>query len=347
MKPRQFAAFVAPSVLMMLALMALPLVMTVWLSLRSCNPVMEQVRVQQSGPFGSQEVLTQQAKLGANGKPLEHCAWVGGAYYRKVLGLDATADRPDQRPDQRPDERPNERTNERPDRDAPANEFWVALRFTLVYVAATTPFILLIGLGLALGVNRLTQRLKSLFITAALLPFILTPLVGALAIKWLFRDDGLVSALLAGAGLHIHWMAQASTAQLLIVLYGIWHVAPFAFIVLYAGLQSVSKDALEAARIDGATRWQLLRFVTLPHLMPLVVFIMLIHLMDAYRVFEPVLVLTQGAFTTSVQYLTYHILLNEANPYKASAAAVLTLAGIAVLLVPLLVKTWREQRAGQ
>ena len=163
----------------------------------------------------------------------------------------------------------------------------------------------------------------------------------------LFRDDGLASALLAGAGLHIHWMAQASTAQLLIVLYGIWHVAPFAFIVLDAGLQSVSKDALKAASIDGATRWQLLRFVTLPHLMPLVVFITLIHLMDAYRVFEPVLVLTQGTFTTSVPYLTNHILLNEANPYKASAAAVLTLAGIAVLLVPLLVKTWREQRAGQ
>ncbi len=330
MKPRQFAAFVAPSVLMMLALMALPLVMTVWLSLRSCNPVMEQVQVQQSGPFGSQEVLTQQAKVGVDGKALEQCGWVGGEYYRKVLGLDATTDGPD----------------EGPHTGAPPNEFWVALRFTLIYVAATTPFILLIGLGLALGVNRLTQRLKSLFITAALLPFILTPLVGALAIKWLFRDDGLVSALLAGVGLHIHWMAQASTAQLLIVLYGIWHVSPFAFIVLYAGLQSVSKDALEAASIDGATRWQLLRFVTLPHLMPLMVFITLIHLMDAYRVFEPVLVLTQGAFTTSVQYLTYHILLNEANPYKASAAAVLTLAGIAVLLVPLLVKTWREQRSG-
>ena len=80
--------------------------------------------------------------------------------------------------------------------------------------------------------------------------------------------------------------------------------------------------------------------------MPLFVFITLIHLMDAYRVFEPVIVLTQGAFTTSVQYLTYHILLLENNPYKASAAAVLTLAGIVVLLIPLLVKTWREQKGG-
>ena len=80
--------------------------------------------------------------------------------------------------------------------------------------------------------------------------------------------------------------------------------------------------------------------------MPLLVFVTLIHLMDAYRVFEPVVVLTQGAFTTSVQYLTYFILLQENNPYKASAAAVLTLIGILILLIPLLIKTWREQKGG-
>jgi multiple sugar transport system permease protein len=114
----------------------------------------------------------------------------------------------------------------------------------------------------------------------------------------------------------------------------------------YAGLQGVPQDALEAATIDGATRWQKLRYVTLPHLAPLIVFITLIHMMDAYRVFEPVVVLTQGAFTTSVQYLTYHILLMENNPFKASAAAVLTLVGIVFLLIPLLVKTWREQKQG-
>ena len=134
---------------------------------------------------------------------------------------------------------------------------------------------------------------------------------------------------------------------MLIILYGVWHVVPFAFIVLYAGLQSVPQDSLEAATIDGASRWQKLRYVTLPHLMPLVVFVMLIHIMDAYRVFEPVLVLTQGAFTTSVQYLTYDILMQQNNPFKASAAAVLTVLGIAVLLIPLLRRTWREQRGGQ
>ena len=258
---------------------------------------------------------------------------MGLDYYRKVLGLEAASSPTPAKP---------------PGSAKPAEptEFFSALRFTLLYVAATTPFVLGGGLVLALAMDRVTQRLKAVFIAASLLPFIITPVVGALAIKWLFRDNGLVPHLLGGLGVEVFWMAQAWSAQMLVVLYGIWHVLPFAFIVFYAGLQGVPQDALEAATIDGATRWQKLRYVTLPHLMPLLVFVLMMHLMDAYRVFEPVMVLTQGAFTTSVQYLTYHVLLQEDNPYKASAASVLTIIGIAILLVPLLRKTWREQRQG-
>ena len=325
MKRRSFIGFTAPSVLLMLSLLALPLVMTLLLSLRNCAFELELVTVQQSGPFGSHAVTTQRAKLDASGQAVQHCGWVGLDYYRKVLGLQGSEDGA---------------------AEAGGNEFFGALRFTLLYVAATTPFVLGGGLALALAMNRVTQRLKGLFIAASLLPFIITPVVGALAIKWLFRDDGLVPHVLGQFGVQVFWMAQAWSAQMLVVLYGIWHVLPFAFIVFYAGLQGVPQDALEAATIDGASAWQKLRYVTLPHLAPLVVFVLLIHLMDAYRVFEPVVVLTQGAFTTSVQYLTYHILLQEDNPYKASAAAVLTIVGIAVLLIPLLRKTWREQRQG-
>ena len=323
MKTRSFVHFVAPSVLLMLALLALPLAMTVWLSLRNCAPELELVTVQQTGPFGAQAVTTQRARMDDAGRAIENCRFVGAEYYRKILGIDANAGG-----------------------GAAHNEFLGALAFTLTYIAATTPFILAGGMLLALAMNRVTRRLKGLFIAASLLPFIITPVVGALAIKWLFRDNGLVPHVLGQFGVQVFWMAQAWSARLLIILYGIWHVLPFAFIVFYAGLQSVPQDSLEAATLDGATRWQKLRFVTLPHMAPLIVFVTLIHLMDAYRVFEPVLVLTQGAFTTSVQYLTYFILLQENNPYKASAAAVLTIAGIAVLLIPLLRKTWREQRRG-
>ena len=346
MKTASFLRFVAPSVLLMLALMALPLAMTVYLSLHHCSPEMEVVTVQQSGPFGQQDVVTQRARLDAQGKPVRACGYVGLAYFRKVLGLaqqDAGALAKGGLDPSPADADANANADANAD-TAVIDEFWTALRFTLLYALTTLPCIL--GLALALAVNHATRRLRGAFIAASLLPFVITPLVGALAIKWLFRDNGLVPYLLSGLGIHLHWMAQAWSAQLLIVLYGVWHVAPFAFIVLYAGLQSVPQDALEAASIDGANAWQRLRFVTLPHLAPLALFITLIHLMDAYRVFEPVLVLTQGAFTTSVQFLTYQILLQEDNPYKASAAAVLTVVGVGVLVLPLLVKTYREQRRG-
>ena len=339
MKTKSFLQFVAPSVAMMLLLLAAPMVITFYLSVRNCALEMEVVKVEESTPFGKRETITQRAKLDADGRAIESCEFVGLDYYRKVLGLDkAVPLQVDQPPD----------AGGKPVRtgDPADNEFFGALKFTMIYTFVTLPFVLLIGFLLALAVNGATNRLKGIFITASLLPFIITPVVAALSIKWLFRDNGLVPYLLSHFGIEVFWMAQAWSARMLIIVYGIWHVVPFAFIVLYAGLQSVPQDALEAATIDGASRWQKLRYVTLPHLMPLIVFITLIHLMDAYRVFEPVIVLTQGAFTTSVQYLTYHILLLENNPYKASAAAVLTLIGIVFLLIPLLVKTWREQKGG-
>ena len=354
MKLRSFAGFVGPSVLLMLALLALPMVMTVLLSVRNCALQMELVTVQQTGPFGAHKVTTQRAQVDASGKAVQFCRWVGLDYYRTVLGLDkapvaAPAGASASSASSATPAKSAISARSGPTSDASADalpEFLLALRFTLLYIAATTPFVLGGGLLLALAMNRVTQRLKAVFIAASLLPFIITPVVGALAIKWLFRDNGLVPHLLSGVGVKVFWMAQAWSAQLLVVLYGIWHVLPFAFIVFYAGLQGVPQDALEAATIDGATPWQRLRYVTLPHLMPLVVFVLMMHLMDAYRVFEPVMVLTQGAFTTSVQYLTYHVLLQEGNPYKASAASVLTIIGIALLLIPLLRKTWREQRQG-
>ncbi len=337
MKTRSFLQFVGPSVALMLLLLAVPMLTTFFLSVRNCTLEMETVKVEESSPFGKKETITQRARLDASGRAIEACRFVGLEYYRKVLGLDAQA----------PASAPPDAVGGVAAKGAKEdNEFFGALRFTMIYTFVTLPFVLVIGFLLALAVNGATQRLKSVFISASLLPFIITPVVAALSIKWLFRDNGLVPYLLSNVGIQVFWMAQAWSARLLIIVYGIWHVVPFAFIVLYAGLQSVPQDSLEAATIDGATRWQKLRYVTLPHLMPLIVFVTLIHLMDAYRVFEPVIVLTQGAFTTSVQYLTYFILLQENNPYKASAAAVLTLIGILILLIPLLVKTWREQKGG-
>jgi multiple sugar transport system permease protein len=338
-----FIRFVGPSVGLMLLLMALPLVVTFYLSVRNCALEMEVVTVKETTPFGTQETVTQRAKVDASGQTIQTCRFVGMDYFKKVLGIDedtSSAARTE------PPDAASASSEAARLKSAQSTEFTGALKFTLLYTLVTTPFAIVLGFLVALAVNQSSPRIRAFLIAASLLPTIITPIVGGLAIKWLFRDNGLVPYFLSYFDVSIFWMAQAWSARLLVILYGIWHSAPFAFIVLYAGLQSVPQDSLEAATIDGASRWQKLRYVTLPHLAPLFIFIALINLMDAYRVFEPVVVLTQGAFTTSVQYLTYAILTQENNPYKASAAAVLTTLGIAALILPLLVKTWRERRAG-
>ncbi len=128
-----------------------------------------------------------------------------------------------------------------------------------------------------------------------------------------------------------------------IIIWGIWHSAPFAFVVFYAGLQTLPQDQLEASQIDGASRMQQLRFVIVPHLMPLVTFVALIQLMDNFRVFEPIVGFNASARATTLSWIIFNDLGGETRQLSAaSATSVLTIIGVAILLSPVLVRTWRD-----
>ena len=196
MKTKSFLQFVAPSVVMMMLLLAAPLIITFYLSVNSCAMEMEIVKVEESTPFGVKETVTQRAKMDANGKAVQTCKFVGFDYYRKVLGLDES-DTVEAGPP------PDVTSGGAAGKSAVIagekadNEFFGALRFTLIYTFVTLPFVLVIGFLLALGVNNASPKLKGVLITASLLPYIITPVVAALSIKWLFRDNGLVPHLLS------------------------------------------------------------------------------------------------------------------------------------------------------
>jgi multiple sugar transport system permease protein len=144
--------------------------------------------------------------------------------------------------------------------------------------------------------------------------------------------------------------AQGWTIELLMYFYRIWHSVPFAFIIFYAALQTVQSEQIEAARIDGATRWQTIRNVIIPHLAPLLVFVGLIHLMDTYRAFDEVVGLNAEAFRISLQWLTFDFLTPDdagnRSLGRASASAILTMVGIAILLIAPLRNVWKEQTRG-
>ena len=149
----------------------------------------------------------------------------------------------------------------------------------------------------------------------------------------------------------IAMFAQGWTIELLMLFYRVWHVAPFAFVIFYAGLQTVNQDTLESAIVDGASRFERLRYVIVPHLMPLIIFISLIHLMDAYRAFEEIIGFSSQAHRISLQFLTYDFLVPDDSGNRsisrASASAMLTMVGIIILLIPLIMRTWRDHKGGQ
>ena len=223
--------------------------------------------------------------------------------------------------------------------------FYRAMAFTLTFTFIVTPLVIIMGLLIALAVNTLHARLKGLVIFFSLLPFVITPLIGALVLFWMIDSRGIIgSALIAIAG-DPEFSLKASTGLMWVslIVYGIWHAAPFAFVIFYAGLQTLPMDQIEAAQIDGATRFQQVRFVVIPHLMPLVTFVALIQLMDNFRVFEPIVGFNASAHAQSLSWFIFNDLGGETRQLSAaSATSVLTIIGVAILLSPVLVRTWRD-----
>ena len=339
MKSRIFALFVAPSVVLMLLFIALPLASVFIQSFYLTQQVYEQVTVEACSPgFAAQTCVQEvrsQPKRDAAGQVITQTRFVGLASYRALLAPEAVA---------------------KAFSSAGGGlaellniPFYAALRFTLTFTLITLPLVIALGLAIALAINTLARAWRGPLIFVTLLPFIITPVIGALSIRWLFIGDGILTAgLKALLQRDISMFAQGWTIELLMLGYRVWHVAPFAFVIFYAGLQTVDQDILESAIVDGASRLERLRHVVLPHLMPLIIFVALIHLMDSYRVFEEVIGFSSQAHRISLQYLTFSFLTPDETGNRAisraSASAMLTMIGIVILLIPLLVRSWRDQR---
>ncbi len=337
MKFKTFAAFVGPSVFMMLLFIAAPLVSVFIQSFQVTQPILEQVEVETCTPGFLTQTCTTETKtvpvLDENGKTMTETSWVGFQSYRNVLQMDKFW----------------EAVGNGSWNDINQIDFWRALRFTLMFTLLTLPMVLIVGLAIALAVNNAVRSIRGPVIFISLLPFIITPVIGSLSIYWLFVGDGILTRLMEQwSGQNISMFAQAWTIELLMYFFRVWNNAPFAFVIFYAGLQTVNMDTLESAVIDGASRWERLRHVIIPHLMPLIIFIALIHLMDVYRVFEEIVGFRSQAHVISLQWLTYDFMTpddagNRAMS-RASASAMLTMIGIVFLLILPLRRTWRDHK---
>jgi len=179
-----------------------------------------------------------------------------------------------------------------------SDEFFLsALKHTLVYASIALTVEFLLGLALAVLLNR-SIRGRSFFRAALLVPMMLPPVVVGVIWRLMLNPRfGAVNGTLKGFGFNteaLAWTGSPKLAFASVILVDIWQWTPFMFLILLAGLQAIPEEPYEAARIDGSTPWQTFRHVTLPLLKPAILIALLLRTMDLLRIFDQIFILTEG-----------------------------------------------------
>lgn len=225
------------------------------------------------------------------------------------------------------------------------SRFWQSFLFTGVYMLFVVPATMTVGFSVALLLDQVSTFTRGIYLSLFLLPFVIVPIVGTLMFKQLFEPSGLLTYVYQTV-LGTKFRYTDLSVKVLILFYGLWYVAPFALVTYFAGLQTLSQDQLEAASIDGASVWQKIRHIVLPHLRSLTILILLISTMDAYRVFDSVFVLSEMNpiyKADTVMTYTFQTAVTVQRLGKANAMAILTIIGIMIVLIPNLIQSYRQQ----
>lgn len=211
-----------------------------------------------------------------------------------------------------------------------STRIWAALGHTALFAAVSVTLELALGLVLALALHR-AWRGRGLMRAAVLAPWALPTVVAALVWRFLFEQPGggLAGLVVQGLGLMSHppvWLADPAGAWVPLILADVWKTTPFVALLLLAGLQNIDPAVYDAARIDGASRWQELWRITLPLLRPALVVALIFRTLDALRLFDLVYVLTGGGPGTATEPIalnTFDTLLADMRFGDGSALSVL------------------------
>lgn len=213
---------------------------------------------------------------------------------------------------------------------------WQSLVTTCIIAFGAVGVQFLVGFALALALYRLTHSAR-VFTILLFLPHIVTPVVSALFLKWILVSNfGLLDATLLAFNLTPPaWLGDPVWAKVSVILADAWMFTPLVMLVLYAALQTLDQAQIEAARIDGAGSWRVLRHIIVPALVPAIIFTVSVRLMDAFRFFDTIYVLTgggPGTATETITMYTYQLGFRLLEVGKASALGVITLVIVAVII---------------
>ena len=218
--------------------------------------------------------------------------------------------------------------------------FWNAFANSFKYMVFSVPPLIIISLLLALIVNEKTLRFRGAFRTLFFLPVITTASIVGIIMQFIWSPTGAINALLdlLGNTRAVNFLGQAATALPTVAFIGVWKDVGIYMIYWLAALQSVPQDVVEAAEIDGANKWQVFRFITLPIILPIGAVITLLAIINSLKVFDIVQTMTGGGpyFATDVMGTFVYRTAYESSvgmPRLGYASAAAMLFGITIIAI--------------
>lgn len=207
---------------------------------------------------------------------------------------------------------------------------------TFLFVGIAVSLEMLLGLLLAVPLAAKTRG-NAIATTLLLLPFAITPAVSALVWRQLLDPNfGWVDHYLGQIGIMgepIEWLSNPGTAWIALIALDVWQWTPFVALILMAGLQGLPEEPLQAAALDGANRWQVFRYMTLRLLLPFIAIALLLRMVEAFKTFASVQVLTGGGPGRSTELINISIYRVALQDFSIGAAAALGIVFLIVLLL--------------
>ena len=215
---------------------------------------------------------------------------------------------------------------------------WPAIANTVLFVVVSVTVEMIIGLALAIAVAGIVRG-KTWIRTVLILPILVPPVAIGSMWKLMYNYDfGIFNQTLAALGAApVNWLGSTSLALTSVIVVDIWHWVPFVFLILFAAVEGLPVDLLEAARVDGATRWQVVWRIMIPLLRPAIVVAFLFRTILAFKVFDEVYLLTSGGPGTSTELINLHLYKVFFEQNQLGYGALLSLAVIAAIVSFLLV----------
>lgn len=230
-----------------------------------------------------------------------------------------------------------------------SEQFWITFRNTLVMVVGAVGSQLVLGFFLALLLDRELPGI-GIIRTILLLPLMVTPVVAALVWSLMLNPStGVVNYLLMLGGWENPpvWLGSGPLAMLSIILVDAWQWTPFVMLLLLAGLQGIPKEFYEAADLDGATFMERVRYIILPVLKPLIGVVLLLRVMDAFKIFDKIYILTAGGPGSATETVAFHAYRQGFGFFRMGYASAISMILLVVVLIVSIVLIRQTQSGGE